>query len=134
MLEIEFEQPCKLHMEVVETDDHVPSMRVETEIVVEQFQHTLSYHGFFWIECAKWSSFTDALHDLPSRSAVLKDMSDYFTLKVCENNGKWTLFWEFRKADIGGGGKHAMAVFSADIDDAMLRKMQEKFAEFPAWW
>jgi hypothetical protein len=81
MLEIKFEQPFCLHMEVVETDDHLPSIRVETKVIITQFQHTFSYQGTFWLECARWSNFVKAL-DGSSQSAVLKDMSDYFTLMI----------------------------------------------------
>ena len=133
MLEIEFEQPFSLHMEVVETDDHVPSMRVETKIVIPQFQHIFSYQGTFWIECAKWSSFTDALSNPSAQAAVLQDMSDYFTLKLCERDGKLVLSWEFRKVD-AGGSRQAMAAFSSEIDDAMLERIKSEFTEFPAWW
>lgn len=134
MLEIKIEQPFGLRMEVVETDDRVPSMRIEAKILIEQFQHTLSYRGLFWIECAAWSRFVNGLHDVGAKPAVLNDMSDYFSLKVSENpSGKMTLSWEFRKSDVGGC-KQAMAAFSSAIDDAMLSRMLEEFAEFPAWW
>ena len=43
MLEIKFEQPFSFRMDVVETDDHLPSMRVETKIIITQFQHSFSY-------------------------------------------------------------------------------------------
>lgn len=132
MLEIKFEQPFTLRMEVVETDDHVPSMRVETKITITQFQHTFSYQGTFWFECASWSNFANALND-SSRDAVLKDMSDYFVLAIRENEGRKILSWEFKKAD-AGGAKKATVAFSAEIDDDMLGKIKREFTEFPAWW
>jgi len=132
MLEIKFEQPFSLHMEVVETDDHVPSMRVETKIIIAQFQNTLSYQGTFWLECATWNSFVNALND-PLQDAVLKDMSDYFVLAIHERDGKMVLSWEFKKADACGAKKTAI-VFSAEIDDDMLGKIKREFIEFPVWW
>lgn len=132
VLEIKFEQPFSLHMVVVETDDHVPSMRVETTIIITQFQHTFTYQGTFWIECTGWSNFASELDD-SLQSAVLKDMSDYFTLMVNENEGKKVLSWEFKKTDVSGARK-AVGVFSAEIDDDMLGKIRREFTEFPAWW
>ncbi len=44
---IKLEQPLNLCMEIVETDEHVPSMRVETKITITQFQHTLNYQISF---------------------------------------------------------------------------------------
>ncbi|MFN3295559.1 hypothetical protein [Caldimonas sp.] len=132
MLGIKLEQPFSLLMEVVETDDHVPSMRVETKITITQFQHMLSYQGSFWIECANWSSFSNALNN-SSLDATLKDMNDHFVLAISENKDKKILYWEFKKTDAGGGKKTIIA-FSAEVDDDMLAKIKREFAEFPAWW
>lgn len=132
MLEIKFEQPFSFRMEVVETDDHVPSMRVETRIIIAQFQHTFSYQGTFWLDCASWSSFTSALAD-SSQEAVLKDMSDYFVLAIRKSEGKTMLSWEFKKTDAIGIREAAVA-FSAEIDDDMLGKIKREFTEFPSWW
>lgn len=123
MLEIKFEQPFSLHMEVVETDKRVPSMRFETKIMISQFQHTFSYQGTFWIECANWSSFTNALSNSSIQSAVLQDISGYFAIKVCGKDGKLILSWEFRKVDIGGS-RQTMAAYTSEIDDAMLGKIK----------
>lgn len=132
MLEIKFEQPFSLHMEVVETDDHLPSMRVETKVIITQFQHTVIYQGTFWLECASWSNFVKAL-DGSLQSAVLKDMNDYFALMIYESEGKKIVSWEFKKKDIDNT-RAAAVVFSAEIDDDMLSKITREFVEFPAWW
>jgi hypothetical protein len=120
-------------MEVVETDDRLPSMRVETEISVSQFQHTLSYKGAFWIECGAWSRFAKALGSLPKGSAMLADMSGYFTLKLYEQAGKLRLSWAFRKEDVAGA-MTAMSTVSAEMDDSMLARMRSEFSDFPVWW
>jgi hypothetical protein len=132
MLEIKFEAPFSLRMEIVETDDHVPSMRVETKVIIMQFQHTFSYQGSFWLECASWDSFASALN-ASSQDAVLKDMNEYFILAIRGSEGKRILSWEFKKADAGGAKKTAI-MFSAEIDDDMLGKIKREFTEFPAWW
>lgn len=131
MLEIKLEQPFSLHMEVVETDDHVPSMRVETKIIITQFQHTLSYQGAFWIECEKWSNFTSALND-SSQDAVLKDMNDYFALTIRKHEHKRIMSWEFKK--IGTGNSKSAASFLSEINDDMLGEIRKEFTNFPAWW
>ena len=134
MLEIRFEQPFDFRMEVVETDDHVPSMRVDTKIVIPQFQHALSYQGTFWLECSTWTSFLDALSgDLSNQPAVLQDSNAYFMLKIWVDKRVRTLLWEFKKADVGGG-RSVIATFSAAIDDSVLARIMTEFAEFPAWW
>ncbi len=132
MLEIKFEQPFSLRMEVMETDDHVPSMRVATTIVITQFQHIFTYQGAFWLECASWSDFADALDD-SSRDPVLKDMGEHFVLSIRKIQEKKIISWEFTKTDINGAKKTTVA-FSAEIDDDMLGRIKREFTEFPAWW
>ncbi len=133
MLEITFEQPMSFHMEVVESDDRVPSMRVETKIVVLQFQHTVTYQGAFWIECSNWSRFTDALNNPLAHCAELQDISGYFTLKICNEGGKRVLSWDLRKFDLGAP-RQTSVTFSAEIDDEMLGRIKNEFSEFPMWW
>ncbi len=132
-MEIEISQPIGLRLEVVETDDRVPSMRVNAQIVVSQFQHTCRYDGTFWIECASWDSFTDSLRASSWQDAILRDISGYFMLALRKTDGGLLLAWEFGKTDVGSNRQMKIA-FSSKIDDDMLGKIREEFLEFPAWW
>ena len=132
-MKIEFEHPLHFCLDVIEIDDHVPSMRVEAKIVVTQFQHTFRYAGMFWIACENWDIFKDALRSSLEKNAVLQDMNGYFTLSVSSKaEGLW-LSWEFTKDDLGGGKKTKVS-FSSEIDDDMFSKIKSQFLEFPAWW
>ena len=132
-MKIEFEQPLSLHMEVVETDDHVPSMRVDLKIVAAQFQHTFRYEGSFWIACENWDAFKEALGSVEREAAVLQDMSGYFALGVQQESNGLSLSWDFAKDDLSGGRKTKVA-FSSPIDDDTLGKIRNEFLEFPSWW
>lgn len=132
-MEIEISQPIGLRLEVVETDDRVPSMRVNAQIVVSQFQHTCRYDGAFWIECASWDGFTDSLRASSWRDAILQDISGYFMLALRKIDGGLCLTWEFRKTDVGTNRQMEVA-FSSKIDDDMLGKIREEFLGFPVWW
>lgn len=132
MLEIKFERPFSVHMEVVETSDYLPSLRIEAQIVIAQFQHMFSYQGTFWLECACWSDFTNSLND-PSRDAVLNDMSNNFALAIYKKDGKKIISWKFNMTDVSGSSTTTVA-FSAEIDDDMLGAIKREFAEFPVWW
>lgn len=131
-MEIEFERPFSLRMDVIETDDHVPSMRVETKIVVAQYQHTLSYQGSFWIECAELSRFANALTDT-TQGATLKDISECFCLSVSEADGNRILSCVFERTEIDGKKKAGFAL-SCVVDDDVMEEVRRSFREFPAWW
>ncbi|MCL1960472.1 MAG: hypothetical protein FWG56_01530 [Desulfovibrionaceae bacterium] len=132
-MEIKIEQPISLHLEVFETDDHVPSMHMNAQIVVSQFQHTCRYDGAFWIECASWDKFTDSLRGSSWQEAVLRDISENFMLALRRTDEAVLLVWEFAKKDIGGK-RQINVVFSSEIDDDMLGKIKSEFLEFPVWW
>lgn len=132
-MKINLERPLSLKLEVVEIDDHVPSMRVEVEIVVKQFQHALQYEGAFWIACEDWDRFKETLGSLERGEAVLQDMNGYFMLGIHQDSSGLSLSWNFTKVDLGGGRKTEVA-FSSNIDDDMLGKIKDEFSEFPSWW
>lgn len=132
MLKIKFERPFSVYIEVVETSDYLPSLRIEAKIVISQFQHMFSYQGTFWLECECWTNFTNSLND-PSRDAVLNDMGNNFALAIYKNDGKKIMSWKLNMTDVSGSSKTTVA-FSAEIDDDMLGAIKREFEEFPVWW
>lgn len=132
-MKIEIKQPIAFCLEVVETDDHVPSMRVQVQIVVEQFQHTCRYDGAFWIECANWDGFVQSLRAPSAEGVALRDMNGCFMLAVQENDERLSLVFEFTKSDVGSSRQMKFA-FTSVIDDDLLAKIRDEFLEFPAWW
>jgi len=132
MLQIAFEKPFPLMMEVVEADDRVPSMRVEMKVSSSQFQHSLKYHGMLWIGCLDFSKFIAALNSSPV-DALLKDMNGNFSLSVVGEGWIKTLSCELMKADVGGK-KRVEAVFWAEVDDEVFQAIKNAFQQFPVWW
>jgi hypothetical protein len=132
-MRIEFEQPLSLALEVIETDEHVPSMRVNVQTVVMQFQNTSKYEGTFWIECTTWDSFVKSLHGLIEEAVVLRDISGCFVITLQKIDGCLMFTWEFAKTDVGGN-RQVKITFTSAIDDDVLSKIRNEFFEFPAWW
>jgi hypothetical protein len=132
-MKIEIKQPIALCLEVIETDDHVPSMRVQMQIVVEQFQHTCRYDGTFWIECTNWDGFVQSLLALDTEGVALRDMSGCFMLAMQKNDERLSLVVEFAKSDVGSNRQMKFA-FKSAIDDDLLAKIRDEFLEFPTWW
>jgi hypothetical protein len=132
-MKIEFKQPIGFLLEVLETDDHIPSMRVNVQIAVVQFQNTCRYEGNFWIECANWDAFLQSLHAPAKDAASLQDISGCFTLEIRKIDGDLSFAWTFKKVDVGGGRQIEIA-FASEIDDDVFAKIKNEFLEFPAWW
>ena len=132
-MKIEFEQPIGLLLEVIETDEHVPSMRVNVRIVVAQFQHTSKYEGTFWIECPTWDNFVKSLHGPFEDAVALRDISGCFVIALQKIDGHLTFTWGFAKADVGGN-RQMKITFTSAIDDDVLSRIRNEFLEFPAWW
>lgn len=132
-MQIEIERPFEFTLEVLETDDHVPSMRVQVRIVVAQFQHTFRYDGSFWIECAKWDSFVQSLLVSTAEGAVLHSMSGEFKLLVHRSDGCSSINFELAKSDVGSS-REMKFIFKAAIDDDAFSKIKDEFVSFPIWW
>jgi len=132
-MKIEFEQPLSFALKVIETDENVPSMRVNLQVVVAQFQNICKYEGTFWIECTIWDSFTKSLHGPYEKAVVLRDISGCFLLAIQEIDKNLTFTWEFTKIDVGVNRQMKIA-FTSVIDDEVLSKIRNEFLEFPAWW
>ena len=132
-MNIDFVDPFKFHLKVVETDDHIPAMRVLLTIQIEQFQHSFCYEGGIWIECVVWEAFTQGLH-VPSNAVSLYDMNGTFALTPKQNTDSSILLtWKFNKADING--QRCMAAeFISVLNDDSWAKIRHQFNDFPAWW
>lgn len=67
---INIEKPLRLCLGVVETDEHVPSMRMQIAVDVQQFGHKLAYRGNAWFDCTTWDTFVQGLAAAPDTTKV----------------------------------------------------------------
>ncbi|KWZ31274.1 hypothetical protein [Burkholderia anthina] len=128
-MEIKIEKPFRLHLDVVEADEHVPSMRMQVVIDVQQFGHRLEYRGSAWFDCSVWDTFVS---DIGGGEAELVDMGGHFTLRLGEVSEKPEISWEMKKADVTGA--IATAAFRAPIDEDALAHVKDQFMQFDRWW
>lgn len=132
-MQIEIKRPLEFLLEVLETDDLVPSMRVQIRIVVAQFLHTHRYDGSCWIECKKWDSFVQSLLVPTLEGAALHSMSEEFKLWVHQSNGRSSINLELAKSDVGSSRQMKLS-FEAAIDDDAFSTIRDEFVNFPVWW
>lgn len=131
-MEIKIEKPFRLHLDVVETDEHVPSMRTQVVLDVHQFGHSLEYQGSVWFDCSVWDTFVAGLNGISEGEAELVDMGGYFTLRLGVVSGKPVVSWEMKKADVTGAV--ATAAFRSPIDEDALAHLKNQFKQFNRWW
>ncbi|MGO4815703.1 hypothetical protein AB4156_40020 [Cupriavidus sp. 2MCAB6] len=127
-MEIKIERPLRLHLDVVEMDEHVPSMKTQIIVEVQQFGHRLEYYGSSWFDCTVWDTFVEGLSSLEVREANLVDMGGHFVLRLGVVNGKPYILWEMKKVDVSGA--ISTATFRSSIDDDTFAHVKRQFEEF----
>lgn len=133
MSQIRFERPFSVRMDVVETDDRVPSLRLDVKIDVSQFHHDLSFRGSVWIECAAWSRFVEALAHLPPQGAMLADMNGRSSMSIQRNGEHHRMSWVLKKTDSSGTQTSTIELV-ARLDQNELVVIKREFEDFPVWW
>ena len=131
-MEIKIEKPFCLYLDVAETDEHVPSMRMQVVIAVQQFGHSLEYRGNVWFDCSVWDTFVTGLNGVGEGVAQLVDMGGHFTLWLGAVSGTPVISWEMRKAGVTGAV--ATASFRSPIDEDTLAHVKNQFTQFDRWW
>jgi hypothetical protein len=131
-MEIKLEKPFRLKLDVAETDEHVPSMRMQVLIEVQQFGHSLEYRGTVWFDCSVWDTFVAGLNLIREEGTELVDMGGHFTLWLGTVFGKPTISWEMKKADVTGAV--ATAAFRSSVDEDTLVHVRDQFMQFERWW
>ncbi|AXW55678.1 hypothetical protein QN078_25200 [Ralstonia nicotianae] len=131
-MEIRIEKPFFLHLDCVEIDENVPSMRMQAVIEVQLFGHILKYHCSLWFDCSVWGAFVASLDSIDMAEASLVDMGGHFVLRLSAISGKPEILWEVKKAAVSGAV--ATAAFRSQIDEDTLAHVRRQFTQFESWW
>jgi hypothetical protein len=131
-MEIKIEKPFCLKLDVIEIDEHVPSMRMHVTIDVHQVGHGFEYRGDVWFDCSVWDLFVTGLKSIGEWEAQLVDMGGDFTLWVEAGAERLEISWEMNKTDVTGAT--AAATFRAPIDEDTLAHVKNQFMQFDTWW
>ena len=94
-MKIIFKNPLDFYLEVINTDEHVPSLHIEARVLIEQFQHNFEYKGKFWIKCSDWDQFASSLIDPLQNDSILQDISENLVLQIQKSKNKFSFFWKF---------------------------------------
>ncbi|WDD93024.1 hypothetical protein Bsp3421_003069 [Burkholderia sp. FERM BP-3421] len=131
-MNIRIDRPFFLNLDVIETDDYVPSMKMEISVELQQFGSRIDYRGALWFNCSSWDEFVLGLNNIDTADAVFFDMSGYFVLRIRTVSGKPEISWEVKRSDIEGAT--ATVAFRSPIDEDILAHVKRQVEQFPVWW
>ncbi|EEW1923084.1 hypothetical protein KZW42_003983 [Escherichia coli] len=127
-MDIEITNPVNIKLDVIEFDEHVPSLKFSVSISVEKFGYKAEVNTHFWIECQCFDKFVSCMNC--GELAILKDMNDSFELIL--NPVAGVLNWSCMKEDINDG--ISLSKGSEKLDDAAKQSILRAFNDYPKWW
>lgn len=127
-MDIEINDPVNITLDVIELDEHIPSMKLDVTIHVRKFGYSANVNSQIWIECQCFDAFIDSVR--VGDVAVLKDINGLFELLLNPEHG-W-LEWLCEKEDLDGYITSAKG--RERLTDESTRALYEAFNDYPKWW
>lgn len=81
-MDIEFSRPIRISLDVVETDERLPSVKFKFEVESNAFSESFLYRGEVWIACKDFDIFN---HSLGRISCHLTSLDGLFLWKLCKD-------------------------------------------------
>ena len=131
-MELKLEKPLRLHLDVCEVDEHLPSMRMLVSADVQQLGHTLAYQGCLWFDRSMWDAFVLRLTSIEEQAAELADMGGHFVFRIATDSGAPQISWKFESVDIRGTVSTIACWSYMDADD--LAHVRGQITQFDRWW
>ncbi|WP_137241522.1 hypothetical protein PagCFBP13505_018950 [Pantoea agglomerans] len=127
-MDIEINNPINITLDVIELDEHIPSMKINIMIRVNKFGYSSDVNAQSWIECQCFDAFIDSLKR--DDIALLKDMNGSFKLLLNPSQG-W-LEWSSEKEDLDGYITSAKG--KEKLTEESKYALYEAFNNYPKWW
>jgi len=134
-MNIDIEKPFRFRMDLVETDDRLPSFRVQVVVDAEHCGHRVGYRGTLWFECSKWDEFVAGLDNVDDVGTSLVSMDRDFTYSIRLAHGEPTVWWGMKRGDkIDGKVEVVQVNLRFQIDEETLAQIRNHFTQFARWW
>lgn len=127
-MDIEIKKPINIMLDVVELDDHIPSIKFNVMINIKKFGYNSEVNTQLWIECECIDEFINHIRD--GKTALLKDMNGCFELLLNPSQG-W-LEWSCAKEDLEG--YVTVSKGREKLTDESLSAVYTAFNDYPKWW
>ena len=131
-MELKLERPFHLHLDVLETDDRIPSMQMRVSARMQQFEHRCDYQGSLWFDCSVWDTFASGLSSIEENATELVDMGGHFVLRLGLESGAPLISWRLEHADMSGAV--CVLAYRSLIDPDDLAYVKRQFMQFDRWW
>jgi hypothetical protein len=131
-MRIAFQRPFRIDIDVVETDNHLPSICCNVTIEANQFLQRLNFFDRVWIACSTWDSFVKGLAADDCANPELFDIERRVVLRVLKSSVESRLSFEgCRTHPDGVVGKMAIL---APLHRDEFAAISRAFADFERWW
>jgi hypothetical protein len=129
---ISIRYPILLRMEILEYVEAWPSMRVAVSVDFKHSEGFVNYKEETWFACAEWDDFTKALNNFVLKEITLKNVDEYFQLKIMREDEFFVL--KLKTKEPGIDRVFMDADFSFKLDNDALGQLRDSFNEFEKWW
>ncbi|EML4853718.1 hypothetical protein RS414_003629 [Morganella morganii] len=127
-MDIEITTPINITLDVIEMDEHIPSINFNVIIHVNKFMYVLEINSHLWIECECIDEFIKNIKG--GNIAHLKDMKGSFELILNPSLGWFE--WSSSKEDLDGYITSSRG--REKLTDEVKSTIYEAFISFPKWW
>lgn len=127
-MDIEITNPINITLDVIELDEHIPSMNFNVVIHVNKFIYSLEINSQLWMECKCIDEFIRNIRD--GNIAHLKDMKGCFELILNPLQG----WFEWSSSNENLDGYITMSRGREKLTDASKFAIYEAFISYPKWW
>ncbi|MFO3905230.1 hypothetical protein AAHD62_11985 [Enterobacter hormaechei] len=127
-MDIEITSPVNIMLDVVELDEHIPSMKFNITIRVRKFNFTSEAQSQLWIECRCFDQFIEIMQK--GETAVFKDMNGFFELRV--DSIECCLGWSCAREDLEGNVASSQG--KEKLTQQTMHMLYDAFNNYPRWW
>jgi len=127
-MDIEINHPVIIALDVIDLDDHIPSINFNVVIKVHKFSYDLVVNSNLWIECKCLDEFIENMRY--GNIAHLKGMRGGFELII--NSSQNYLEWVCEKEDLEGNIAESKG--REKLNDDSMASIYEAFNAYPKWW
>lgn len=137
MSEIKLKSPISIEMDVVETEDYLPSIKMCVKVQVNHPTGVFIYQADdIWFECLQWDTFVLNLKQIfVKNKATLIDMSEGFELDFYPKEKSNLILLHLKcKEHIASGNESISLDYKCTIGQDVFGEIIDKFNNFPKWW
>lgn len=127
-MDIYLNGPIEIALDVIEFDEHLPSIKLRVGIVAGKFDGSISVNTCCWVECVVFDLFVESLKS--GKDALFHDMSNGLSVLVSAEDHR--MAWLYTSTDIDSNEMRAGSnEFLADGDREIIISA---FESLPRWW